>query len=87
MSDAHFAIALAEVMADDPATAFEMIRSQRTTIVELRKSLGALTDPATWDAVAVQIGHHPYTYDLSDSSHLLDVVQIVCEAAAKALGK
>jgi hypothetical protein len=41
-----------------------------------------LRDPQTWERVAERIGHHPYTYDLSDSSHRLDVVQIVCEALA-----
>ena len=37
----------------------------------------------TWERVAEIIGDHQYTYDLSDSSHRLDVVQIVCEALAK----
>lgn len=42
-----------------------------------------LLDFDTWEKVAERIGRHPYTYDLDDSSHRLDVVQIVCEALAK----
>jgi hypothetical protein len=41
-----------------------------------------LRDPDTWESVAAAIGDHPYTYDLDDTSHRMDVVQIVCEAAA-----
>lgn len=44
-----------------------------------------LNDPETWDAVAEEIGEHRYVYDMNDSSHRLDVVQIVCTAAAKVL--
>jgi len=42
-----------------------------------------LLDFDTWTAVADAIGHHPHSYDLSDESHRLDVVQIVCEQLAK----
>jgi len=42
-----------------------------------------LLDFDTWAAVADAIGHHPHSYDLSDESHRLDVVQIVCEQLAK----
>lgn len=44
-----------------------------------------MNDPAVWEIVADAIGHHPYTYDMDDSSHRLDVVQIVMTAAAKVL--
>ena len=46
---------------------------------------GWLLDFDTWERVAERIGKHPFTYDLDDSSHRLDVVQIVCEALAKGL--
>lgn len=42
-----------------------------------------LNDPALWEQVSTAIGDHPYTYDLGDDSHRLDVVQIVCEALAE----
>lgn len=42
-----------------------------------------LADPTLWQAVADQIGDHRFTYDLSDDSHRMDVVQIVLEATAK----
>lgn len=42
-------------------------------------------DSAVWAIVADAIGEHPYTYDMDDSSHRLDVVQIVMETAAKVL--
>lgn len=45
-----------------------------------------LNQPETWDKVAEAIGTHPYEYDLGDSSHRLDVVQIVLTAAAKVRG-
>ena len=47
------------------------------------RAVAHLTDPNTWDAVAQVMGEHDYTYDLSDRSHRLDVVQIVCEALAR----
>jgi hypothetical protein len=43
-----------------------------------------LTSPDAWDLIAEAIGDHSYEYDLGDSSHRLDVVQIVCQAAARA---
>lgn len=42
-----------------------------------------LLDPETWIGAAEAIGKHDFTYDLSDSSHRMDVVQIVCEALTK----
>lgn len=48
--------------------------------------IATLRKPETWEAVAAAIGEHPYTYDLDDDSHRMDVVQIVCEAAAFHLG-
>ena len=39
------------------------------------------TWPEFWEEIAGRV-RSPYTYDLRDSSHLLDVVQIVCEAIA-----
>jgi hypothetical protein len=44
-----------------------------------------LTDPKTWEAASEAIGMHPHYYDLSDASHRLDAVQIVCEALALVL--
>lgn len=44
--------------------------------------LSALRDPNAWEAIAADIGDRPHTYDLDDSSHRMDVVQIVCQAAA-----
>jgi hypothetical protein len=44
---------------------------------------GWLASPSTWEKVAAAIGPHPYTYDLDDRSHRLDVVQIVMEAASR----
>lgn len=41
-----------------------------TAFMDLRSSV-------TWERVAEAIGHHPYEYDLSDTSERLDVVQIV----------
>ena len=43
-------------------------------------SATGFNDPQLWERVAEVIGEHPYTYDLDDRSHRLDVVQIVCEA-------
>lgn len=42
-----------------------------------------LNDPDLWEQVSAAIGAHPYTYDLSDDSHRMDVVQIVCLALAE----
>lgn len=42
-----------------------------------------LSSCETWQMVADRIGSHPHTYDLSDSSHRLDVVQIVLTALLK----
>lgn len=48
--------------------------------------MAGLNDPDFWPKVADTIGsNNHYTYDLGDRSHLLDVVQIVCQAAAKVL--
>jgi hypothetical protein len=46
-------------------------------------SVAHLRAPEFWDQVAKAIGDHPYTYDLDDSSHRLDVVQIVCQTVAQ----
>ncbi len=42
-----------------------------------------LDQPDTWAAVAKAIGPHDYTYDLGDTSHRLDLVQIVLTVAAQ----
>lgn len=43
-----------------------------------------LKDPATWEAVSAAVATvTTHEYDLEDSSHRLDVVQIVCEAVAR----
>lgn len=44
-----------------------------------------LRKPATWDAVStvLEADGHDDVYDLSDDSHRLDVVQIVCEALTR----
>lgn len=44
-----------------------------------------LNDPDLWERVAGRIGEHPYTYDLGDDSHRLDVVQVVLAALWKEL--
>lgn len=41
-----------------------------------------LRDPETWENAAEAIGKNDHLYDLGDSSHRLDVVQIVCQALA-----
>ena len=52
------------------------------TTTDMAKWMNA---PDTWDSVADAIGDRPYSYDLDDSSHRLDIVQIVMCAAAKVL--
>ena len=41
-----------------------------------------LKDPAVWAEIAARIAS-PYSYDLADDSHAMDVAQIVCEAIAE----
>lgn len=53
----------------------------------LEKGELAISSPDFWPLVADDIGDHPYQYDLSDRSELLDVVQIVCQSAAQVLKK
>lgn len=43
-----------------------------------------LSQPDTWQRAARAIGTHDFTYDLSDASHRIDVVQIVADALAQA---
>lgn len=55
------------------------------TVTWLEKGELAIGSPDFWPLVADDIGDHPYHYDLSDRSHLLDVVQIVCQSAVQVL--
>lgn len=40
-----------------------------------------------WERVADEIGDHDYGYDLNDSSHRLDIVQVICEALARVVDR
>lgn len=42
--------------------------------------LDDLRKPETWERIADALADKDYSYDLSDSSERLDIVQIVCEA-------
>lgn len=42
-----------------------------------------LTEFDTWQEVADALPDKEHTYDMSDDSHRLDIVQIVCETLAK----
>lgn len=50
-------------------------------------NLDDLRTPETWERIAENIGVNDYSYDLSDASERLDVVQIVCEAIFRVMSQ